>query len=160
MTAGHRWRPLVRANAVKPISEALIATCMRLYGDGRDEAIKRLEADLASVELWINDLYQVEVRRDPDEKFAHLNIRRRDGFPGRDWRHFQAIKNQLVGEECEAVELYPAESRLVDTSNKYHLWCSTDPAYRFPFGFEERDVQFRDDTDSGLRQRPPMRRRT
>ena len=88
---------------------------------------------------------------------VHLNIRRVDGYPGRDWRHFQAIKNQLVGRECEAVELYPAESRLTDTSNKYHLFCVADPTFRFPFGFETRDVQYGDETEGGLRQRPPMK---
>ena len=57
-----------------------------------------------------------------------------------DWRHRQLIKNQLLGEECEAVEIYPAESRLNDTSNKYHLWGFTDPNIRLPFGMQKRDV--------------------
>jgi hypothetical protein len=61
----------------------------------------------------------------------------------------QQIKNQLVGEECEAVELYPSESRLVDTCNVTHLWCVTDPAYCFPFGYEEREV-----SDERADQRP------
>jgi len=30
----------------------------------------------------------------------------------------------IVGEEHEAFEVYPAESRLVDTANQYHLWVS------------------------------------
>ena len=38
----------------------------------------------------------------------------------------------------EAVELYPAESRLVDNANQWHLWCVT--GFRFPFGFAERLV--------------------
>jgi hypothetical protein len=52
----------------------------------------------------------------------------------------QAIKNGIVGEECEAVELYPAESRLVDTANQYHLWALPSDLMRFPFGFRERSV--------------------
>src|ERR1043165_2191444 len=39
-----------------------------------------------------------------------------------DWRDYQRIKNELVGPEAEGVELYPAESRLVDTSNQFHLY--------------------------------------
>jgi len=87
---------------------------------------------------------------------VHLNIRRRDGGPiMRDWRHFQQIKNELVGEECEAIELYPAESRKVDTTNKYHLYAVTDPTFRFPVGFDERDVEYEQLSDKpGLRQRP------
>lgn len=57
--------------------------------------------------------------------------------------------NELVGEEVEAVELYPAESRLVDGSNQFHLWCVI--GFRFPFGFEERLVS--EDTP-GVTQRP------
>ena len=40
-----------------------------------------------------------------------------------DWRDFQRIKNDIVGPEYEAVELYPAESRLLDPSNRFYLWC-------------------------------------
>lgn len=91
-------------------------------------------------QIWMNDQYQVSVRRmqsdtkgEPD--LVHLSIKRIDRDPIRDWRDMQAIKNQLVGPECEGVELYPAQSRLVDTSNQYHIWVIDDPAYRFPFGF-------------------------
>lgn len=155
MSAGHKWKPLQRAVALPP-SDALVTAWMTHYECDRAQAIALMEADLAKIELWRNDLYQVEVRRKPEEKSVHLNIRRIDGFPGRDWRHFQQIKNELIGPECEAVELYPAESRLVDTGNKYHLWCCTDPAFRFPFGLETRDVQFGSHNEGGLRQRPPM----
>jgi hypothetical protein len=34
--------------------------------------------------------------------------------------------------------IYPAESRLSDTSNKYHLWCFADPTHRLPFGLQGR----------------------
>ena len=39
-----------------------------------------------------------------------------------DWRDFQRIKNELVGPEAEAFEIYPAESRLLDPSNCFFLW--------------------------------------
>lgn len=81
-------------------------------------------------EEWNNDVYNVTVRRyDKDPVFgAHggliqLGISSMDGTARHDWREFQAIKNQLAGAECEAFELYPAESRLLDPSNYYTLWC-------------------------------------
>lgn len=84
-----------------------------------------------------------------------LNIRRRDGAPIHDWRHLQQIKNELTNPECEGVEIYPAMSRLVDTSNKYHIWIFADPAFRLPFGFEYTDVQYEPNTNvPGIRQRP------
>jgi hypothetical protein len=92
-------------------------------------------------ELWENNRYQVVLRRREGGPFGpcvHLTIRSADGSARHDWRDFQRIKNELVGEEAEAVELYPAESRLVDTANHYHLWVF--PEYRFPFGMQEREV--------------------
>lgn len=69
------------------------------------------------------------MRRKPDQVFGtrqgmiQLGINTHDGTARHDWREFQAIKNQLAGPECEAFELYPAESRLLDPSNYYALWC-------------------------------------
>ena len=90
-------------------------------------------------------------------EMVHLNIRRIDGAAIFDWRHRQFIKNELVGPECEAFEVYPAESRLVDTSNKYHLWAFTDPEIRLPVGISEDDqrdvVEHEVKGPAGLRQR-------
>jgi hypothetical protein len=89
-----------------------------------------------------------------DREMMHINIRRRDGAAIFDWRHRQLIKNQLLGEECEAIELYPAESRLTDTSNKYHLYGFVDPEVRFPIGFDKRDIVSEEvRTPAGERQR-------
>ena len=97
-------------------------------------------------ETFICDLYSVNIREitlpPPWPPMKHLSILRRDKAPvGKErFRHFQRIKNELVGPECEAVELYPAESRLVDTANQYHLWCFPEPEMRFPWGYENRLV--------------------
>lgn len=162
--SGHKWKPLQRAISVDPPKEELIATWMRVLECDRPTALQKMAADLASVQLWRNDLYQVEVRNmrvmigDQVQDWVHLNIRRVDGYPGRDWRHFQQIKNELVGPECEAVELYPAESRLVDSSNKYHLWACRQPGFRFPLGFDNRQVDYSGTKTNvaGLRQSPAM----
>jgi hypothetical protein len=81
-------------------------------------------------EEWYNDIYAVTLRRyDTDPVFGtrggmiQLGISSLDGSARHDWRDFQAIKNQLAGAEVEAFELYPAESRLLDPSNYYTLWC-------------------------------------
>jgi hypothetical protein len=85
--------------------------------------------DVKRPELWINDIYQVIVRRwtsDPvfgSAGMIQIGIHTFDGTARHDWREFQAIKSQIAGDECEAFELYPAESRLLDPSNYYTLWC-------------------------------------
>jgi hypothetical protein len=70
---------------------------------------------------------------------AWLSIKRNDRQTIHDWRELQRIKNMIMGEECEAVEIYPAESRVHDTANQYHLWCFA-PGYQLPFGYMGRFV--------------------
>jgi hypothetical protein len=93
---------------------------------------------LATTPIFQNDIYTVQV--EAGTPFVHLHIRRNDWGPCKDWRDFQLIKNYFVGTENEAVELFPAESRLVDTSNVYHLWVHADPRFRFPLGLAHRLV--------------------
>jgi hypothetical protein len=107
------------------------------------------------IDVFINSRYQVNLTlfeiQPPFGLCIHLSIKTRDKAPVHDWRDFQRIKNELVGEEFEAVELYPAESRLVDTSNQYHLFCFRD--FKFPFGYKKREV-CEDTGNTGARQRP------
>lgn len=103
---------------------------------------------LNGAELWVNSLYQVAVRRQPGGPWGpmvHLSIRRLDRGPVREWRDLQRIKCDLVGPESEGVELFPAESRLIDTANQYHLWVFT--TFRFPFG--SRDGRLVGDSPTG-----------
>lgn len=109
------WRPLVRA---VPVSDSPALP---------DDAT-----------MFVNDRYTVIVRSlDSRPGWLWLSIRRNDRRAVRDWRDLQRIKTELAGPEREAVELYPAESRLVDTSNQYHLWVAPD-GVRFPIGYDER----------------------
>lgn len=73
------------------------------------------------------------------EYVIHLSIKRLDLRAIRDWRELQRIKNEIVGPETEAVEVFPMESRLVDTSNQFHLWVMP-PGFAFPFGYQSRAV--------------------
>jgi len=97
----------------------------------------------------MNDQYQVNVSYDckhgfDDAEITWLSIKRIDKEPVRDWRDFQTIKNMICGPEFEAIEVFPAESRLVDTANQYHLWVfnrlSGFAVPQIPVGFTERHV--------------------
>jgi hypothetical protein len=118
---------------------------MRTFNCGRGEAeyhVRRATKE----RVFMNDLYQVNIDDEPDTishdwpQMLHLSIKRRDKEPIHDWRHLQQIKNELVGPDHEAVELYPAEDRLVDTVNQYHLWVLVKPGMFFPFGWRSRTV--------------------
>ena len=102
----YKWQPLVRADSFARRPELTKHTAAQLNVT-EEEADRILDEDMAKCETWVNDLYQVQ-KRYHEHDVIHLNIRRRDGAAMiRDWRHFQLIKNQLMGPECEAVELYP-----------------------------------------------------
>ena len=86
---------------------------------------------------WMNDKYVVtrtEMSSVDEDKspMIHLSIRRDDRGTEFPWRDLQRIKNQLAGEEYEAVEIFPAESRKIDTANQRHLWCFP---FHLGFGF-------------------------
>ncbi len=104
---------------------------------------ERVRADhdaTGAFELYRNSRYQVAryVDTQPEgDTIIHLSIRSLANDARHDWRDFQKIKNELAGVEWEGVELYPAESRLVDGVNQFHLWCFPT---RLPFGFTGRYV--------------------
>jgi hypothetical protein len=109
-----------------------------------------------NAEIWINKHYQVAVYRGKEaDELVHidelkgrcmwLSIKRRDKKPVNNWQDFQTIKNVLSGEDCDAIQIYPAERHLVNTANQYHLICL--PAdEELPFGWKKRMVN----TSSGL----------
>ena len=113
---------------------------------------KRLYNQSKKRETYINDIYQVDVYRGKDAdmmvlndewkgKSVYLAIKRHDKEICNDWRDFQQIKNELVGEDIEAMQIYPAEQRCVDTANQYWLFCLPKGQW-IPFGFTERLVDY------------------
>ena len=157
MTTPRYWRPLVEISRedFAPPHPKLVAVASAHYGVDADEARALLEADHNRSRFYTNDLYQIQVEPAGDNgDFLHINIRRRDGSMFKDWRHFQQIKNEIAGPEREAVEIYPAESRKVDTSNKWHLWVLPEGA-TVNLGWGQRDVSYTEVRGvPGLRQRP------
>lgn len=104
-----------------------------------DEAIEHWD-ELAESEQYRNDEYFVIKRPCPidmnPENIADiywLSIRRKNKRKVRKWTDLQIIKNQLFGEEAEAIELFPAESRKVNCVNQYHLFGGI--GYKSPIGF-------------------------
>lgn len=92
--------------------------------------------------VWRNNLYTVisTVELFPLGALIHLSIKRNGREQIHSWRDLQHIKNELIGPEYEAVELYPAESRRVDSANQYHLYVLPKSGQRWPFGYTDRVV--------------------
>lgn len=149
------WTPFERAvpTGVAPGNVTAVARLANL-----PEAVvaRQMMDELAGAEMWQNSRYLVikklDKMHDGVSKVWHLSFRRLDRLPvGRErFRDFQRIKNELLGPEMTGFEIYPAESRLADTSNQYHIWAYED-GRGFPFGYRGRAVL---DADMGLVQRP------
>jgi hypothetical protein len=81
-----------------------------------------------------------------------LSITATDETALHDWREFQQLKNHLCGPEWEAIELYPAESRLKDPSNRFYLWAV--PRGVLVFGLPGQDRVVLTSRDAPAPQRP------
>lgn len=107
----------------------------RCYDDPRDPGAA----------IWKNSRYQVHIHliaatrgRAPD--LIHLSLRRIDRGTLIPFRDIMRLKRELLDPEIELIELYPAESRLVDTSNQFHYWGMNSSTFRMPFGFDRGRV--------------------
>lgn len=118
------WQPMTQGT----MNPAYLAS---VYPDGLPERIVRIE-------VWSNIDYEATVEH-RDDGWAYITLKRYDRHPVRDWRHLQSIKNETVGPEREAFELFPAESRLVDGANQYHLWVVPE-GEAITVGFNDRAV--------------------
>jgi hypothetical protein len=105
----------------------------------RQVDVQTFPSEHLTVSTYENDVYTATFFDRRDSSHGYLKITRHDEEECRDWRQFQSIKNEVCGFEREAVELYPAESRMVDESNAYHLFVAPE-GQRFPFGSDERSV--------------------
>jgi hypothetical protein len=76
---------------------------------------------------YANNRYWIEAHTDgEDGPVVYMKVWRTDGKAIRSWADMQRIKNEIAGPEAEAVELLPAESRLMDTENCYWLWVAPE----------------------------------
>lgn len=143
-----------------PPSEAEIKATARRFRKSEDD-VREVYADLVNDVVWVNSRYQVNIREVNTRAgskwppMLHLSIKRidKERIGEEHYRDLLRIKNELVGEEHEGVELFPAMSRNVDTANQYHLWVVALSGIAFPFGYMEHHMSA-DTTDTGAKQAP------
>ena len=68
----------------------------------------------------VNDIYRVYIAQ--TKQYTHIRIRRLDDEPISSFSDFQEIKNHFLGEEIEAIQVFPKVSNYVNNSNTYHLF--------------------------------------
>jgi len=128
----------------------------------KPQTLRRLYDQQRRDVVYLSEHYQVAINKQLRHGFAGstiwwLSIKRIDKQPIMDWRDLQAIKSQLCGAEAEAIQLFPAESRVVDTSNQYHLYVfmkgTRGKFPRLPIGFDDGQISDHED-DTPWKQRP------
>lgn len=146
------WTPFV------DVTEQLSSPLARQMGIDDPKVLLKVQELLGTgnegTRVFQNSRYFVH-RTPSDEGGYTLSIRNIQNDARHDWREFQRIKNELCGPEREAIELYPDERRLVDTSNQYYVYVLPE-GMRVPVGFNDRLVlkpRPANDT-SGTNQRP------
>jgi hypothetical protein len=77
---------------------------------------------------WKNSFYTV-FRKDLEpsvgsDSAVRLSIKHNQGKAIREWKHLQRIKNELVGADREAVEIFPPESMVTSLDNEHHLFVT------------------------------------
>lgn len=87
--------------------------------------------------IFKNDLYTAVVRK-YDDGIVHLSFHNKFNSTDIPWTHKQQIKNDICGREREAIEIFPAMSRIVDCANQYHLWVYPE-GHIIPTGFQWLD---------------------
>ena len=105
--------------------------------------------------FYANELYQATV------DYSHWDAKSREGYiyislknhkrtTNVSWQHKQWIKNDICGVEAEGVELFPAENRMVNSANQYHIWVLTENR-KIPCGWHEGRL-VTDNTVEGAKQ--------
>ena len=118
------------------------------------QAKKQYYSEINETDVYINNLYMCFVERSED--IIHISFKTHDKKTdaGISWQHKQWIKNDICGEESEGLEMFPAESRIVNMANQYHLWVLTKNK-KLPFGFCDGEPlvnKFNGEEDSGANQ--------
>lgn len=108
--------------------------------DTPPEAMVRYERDADHFRPYgfLNNRYSVQISDEATDwgLVIHLWIRRHDGEMVRSWADMQRIKNELVGEERVALEVFPATSQLIDNANIAHLWVLPE-GFSLPFSLKK-----------------------
>ncbi len=71
---------------------------------------------------------------------SHLKVRRHDGKTNRlTWDELMVIKNEMLGEDVLAVEIFPRDCDVVNEANVRHLWELPDGFLPRGFGLQRWD---------------------
>ena len=116
-------------------SQKLLRRLGKSWGPWEDKS-DTIDHPLAPPDLimaWCNQRFAVQQFH--RNGLTWLSIRKHvNGSKEPSWAELQRIKNELIGLERQAVQVYPRQSELVDQADMYHLWLY-DEGDECPFNF-------------------------
>lgn len=116
--AKRKWKPPRKTTS-------LWTEFQQVYPVGHDEKPVELEPGES---YWRNSFYLVFVKElEPErgrEGAVRLSVKHNQGKAIREWKHLQRIKNEIVGDDREAVEIFPPESMVTSLDNEHHLFVT------------------------------------
>jgi hypothetical protein len=86
-------------------------------------------------QFWYNNVYSVQLYRHTTDwgEVMQLLVREHNQSADIPWRDLQRIKNELVGHDWIAIEVFPTQEDLIDQANCFHLWV-LPYGFKLPFG--------------------------
>ena len=95
--------------------------------------------------IYVNNLYQVSIHHIGGLKMLMVKHRHRS-YPVEEWEVLQRIKNEVLGKEVEAVQLYPAETRREWGAKATYLFC-LELGAEWPIGIGQKKDLVYDNED-------------
>jgi hypothetical protein len=71
---------------------------------------------------WASKDGEYHILFDEIKGYKHLRISRKDKKPVHNWMDIQQIKNDILGVDVIAIEIYPKQAEFINGSNTYHIW--------------------------------------
>ncbi len=119
---------------------ARLKTLARVWGEWEEREItddQRRDYPVAEnvYRTFLNNRFHVQIYRIETGwgEVLQLTVGRHGDLGQPSWSELQRIKNELIGRERVAVQVFPAESHLVDQADLLHLWV-LPKGFELPFG--------------------------
>lgn len=90
-------------------------------------------------------------------QIVHVSFRTTDRDALVPYDTYVRIKNEIIDPMSEAIEIFPAESRLVDTANQFHFWAF-QPGAPYPVGLNPVARHPRCPRIAKVKKLPPLQR--
>ena len=143
------FMPSIKEEEFRRMVDGLLANpaCPEITEDEAKRSILNFIEKEKTAEIWENLIYQAHVHRNQyandmvhaeelQDKCGYISLKRKDKRPINSWQDVQTIKNRLFGIEREAIQIFPAESRMVNIANQYHIFVFPE-GYIIPFGYND-----------------------